>query len=222
MPRVSSPDGERRAELEAVPLSLGDVLGSPAMSDLQAEAYGPRGDPQCHRSLAELERGLRRLAGSPSTSGRLSLIVRRREDGVRETPERVRLSPQEGVPGDGWMRRPRRDPEAQLAVMQRDVAELIANGQPLSVFGDNLFVELDLSSANLPPGSRLRLGDALVVVTPKPHNGCLKFQGRFGQEALRFVQATPTRGQNLRGIYWRVVESGEVAVGDPIDVVSRI
>jgi len=106
--------------------------------------------------------------------------------------------------------------------MRRDVAELIANGQPLSVFGDNLFVELDLSNANLPPGSRLRVGAALVVVTAKPHNGCLKFQGRFGQEALRFVQAIPTRGQNLRGVYWRVVESGEVAVGDPIDVVSPI
>jgi MOSC domain-containing protein YiiM len=120
------------------------------------------------------------------------------------------------------MRRPRRDAEAQLAVMQRDVAELIANGQPLSVFGDNLFVELDLSTANLPPGSRLRVGAALVVVTPKPHNGCVKFRVRFGQEALRFVHATPTRGQNLRGIYWRVVESGAVAVGDQIDVVSRI
>jgi MOSC domain-containing protein YiiM len=105
--------------------------------------------------------------------------------------------------------------------MQRDVAELIANGQSLTVFGDNLFVELDLSSANLPPGTRLRVGTALVVVTPKPHNGCQKFKGRFGQEALNFVQASPTRAQNLRGVYWRVVEPGHVSVGDPIDVVSR-
>jgi MOSC domain-containing protein YiiM len=106
--------------------------------------------------------------------------------------------------------------------MRRDVAELIANGQPLSVFGDNFFVELDLSTANLPPGSRLRLGAALVVVTSKPHNGCVKFRGRFGQEALRFVQATQTRGQNLRGVFWRVVQPGEVAVGDPIDMVSPV
>jgi MOSC domain-containing protein YiiM len=191
------------------------------MAVLQAEAYGPVGDLQRHRPLAELESGLRALARSPRTSGRLALIVRRRADGVRETPERVHLSPDEGMPGDGWSRRPPRDPEAQLAVMRRDVAELIANGQPLSLFGDNLLVDLDISAANLPVGTRLRVGVALVEVTAKPHNGCLKFKGRFGEDALRFVQASPTRDQNLRGIYWRVVAPGEAGVGDPIEVIFR-
>ena len=60
-----------------------------------------------------------------------------------------------------------------------------------------------------------------MEVTPKPHNGCLKFKQRFGQDALRFVQAKPTRDQNRRGIYWKVVESGEVAVGAPIRLISR-
>jgi MOSC domain-containing protein YiiM len=125
------------------------------------------------------------------------------------------------VPGDGWTRRPPRDPEAQLAVMRRDVAELIANGQALTLFGDNLFVELDLSAANLPFGTRLHVGAALVEMTPKPHNGCLKFEGRFGQDALRFVQAPDTRDQNFRGVYWKVIEPGEAQVGDTICVLSR-
>jgi MOSC domain-containing protein YiiM len=192
------------------------------MDELQREAYGPPGDPSRHRRLAELESGLRALAGAPTSSGRLALIVRRRADGVRETPGRVRLSPDEGVPGDGWRRRPPRDPEAQLAVMRRDVAELIANGQPLSVFGDNLFVDLDISTANLPSGACLRVGSALVEVTAKPHNGCFKFKGRFGQDALSFVQANATRDQNLRGVYWKVVEPGAAAVGDSIEVISRL
>jgi MOSC domain-containing protein YiiM len=114
-----------------------------------------------------------------------------------------------------------RNPEAQLAVMRRDVAELIANGQPLTLFGDNLFVDLDLCAANLPTGTRLRLGRALVAVTPKPHNGCHKFKGRFGVDALRFVQQPQTRDQNLRGIYWRVTEPGDVSIGDPIRVLER-
>ncbi|HTF34189.1 MAG TPA: MOSC domain-containing protein [Myxococcota bacterium] len=134
----------------------------------------------------------------------------------------MRLSPHEGVPGDAWSRRPPRDPEAQLAVMRRDVAELIANGQCLSLFGDNLFVDLDISAANLPTGTHLRVGAALVEVTAKPHNGCFKFKGRFGEDALRFVQANPTRDQNLRGIYWKVVEPGAAGVGDPIEVVSQL
>jgi len=191
------------------------------MAELQAEAYGPPGDLLLHLPLAVLESGLGRLPEVSRDSGRLALIVRRRADGVRETPERVELSPEEGVPGDGWSRRPPRDPEGQLAIMRRDVAELIANGQSLSVFGDNLFVELDISAANLSARALLRVGAALVEVTAKPHNGCHKFKGRFGRDALQFVQASKTRDQNLRGIYWKVVERGEVRVGDPIQVVSR-
>ena len=186
-----------------------------------AEAYGPQGDRTTHRALIDLAEGLRALPVSGKDSGFVALIVRRRSDGARETPECVELSREAGVPGDGWSRRPPRDPAAQLAVMRRDVAELIANGQPLTLFGDNLFVELDLSAANLPAGSRLRVGHALVEVTAKPHNGCHKFKGRFGGDALRFVQQKPTRDQNLRGIYWRVAEPGEVRVGDPIHVLTR-
>jgi MOSC domain-containing protein YiiM len=191
------------------------------MTELRKEDYGPSGDSARHRSLAELQTGLRALPESPTESGRLVLIVCRRADGVRETADRVHLTPEEGVPGDGWARRPPRNPEAQLAVMRCDVAELIAGGQPLTVFGDNLFVDLDLSTPNLPAGTRLRVGDAVVEVTPKPHNGCVKFRGRFGEDALSFVQAPSTRDQNLRGIYWRIVESGEVCVGSAIRVMRR-
>jgi MOSC domain-containing protein YiiM len=101
------------------------------------------------------------------------------------------------------------------------VARLIANGQPLELFGDNLFLELDLTAANLPVGSRLRIGGAIVEVTPKAHNGCRKFQARFGAEALRFVVEASLRPRNLRGIYMRVLEPGVVSVGDPVDVLSR-
>jgi MOSC domain-containing protein YiiM len=133
----------------------------------------------------------------------------------------VRLTPEEGVTGDDWTRRPPRNPEAQIAVMRQGVAELIAHGQPLTVFGDNLFVDLDISAANLPAGTRLRVGEAVVEVTPMPHNGCVKFKARFGDDAVRFVQAPHTRPQNLRGIYWRVVASGEAGVGAAIRVLSR-
>jgi MOSC domain-containing protein YiiM len=187
-----------------------------ARSESRREAYGPAGDPARHLPLAELEAGLRGLVRASAREGCVALIVRRRADGARETPERVRLSPEEGVPGDRWSRSPPRDPDAQLAVMRRDVAELIANGQSLTVFGDNLFVDLDISVEGLPPGSRLRVGDAVVEVTPMPHDGCRKFKARFGGDALRFVQAKATRDQNLRGVYWKVIDSGEVRVGAPI------
>jgi MOSC domain-containing protein YiiM len=193
----------------------------PSMSELAAEAYGPPGDAAAHLPFRVLEKSLRALRAAPRDSGAVALIVRRRADGMRETPESVELSREQGVPGDGWSRRPPRNPEAQLAVMRSDVAQLIANGQSLTVFGDNLFVELDLSAANLPTGSRLRVGGAIVEVTAKPHNGCHKFRGRFGGDALQLVQDQRTRDLNLRGIYWRVAESGAVRRGDPIEVLTR-
>ena len=180
------------------------------------------GDPARFRTLADLERGLAVLTAMPANRGRVALIVRRCvENGRRELPDRVALAPDSGVPGDAWERRPGRDPAMQLAVMQHDVAELIANGQPLVLFGDNLFVDLDLSTRNLPLGSRVRAGGVILEVTPAPHNGCRKFRARFGDEALRFVSSPSLRSRNLRGIYLRVVAAGEVACGDAVEVLSR-
>ena len=179
------------------------------------------GDMSRHLPLSDLESRLRAFSPLPKDSGRLAVIVRRHLDGSRETPEQLRLSPEDGVPGDSWGRDPKRMLDAQIAVMQRDVAELIANGQPLTLFGDSLFVEFDLYTANLPIGSRLRVGEAVVEVTPMPHNGCSKFKARFGGDALFFVNAKPTRHLNLRGIYWKVIEAGEVRVGSPIAVMAR-
>lgn len=177
--------------------------------------------PSLFLPLAALESRFRALSPLPADSGRLTLLVRRPADGSRETPERLRLTPEDGVPGDSWGRDPERKLDMQIAVMQRDVAELIANGQPLTLFGDSLFVELDLSAANLPPGSRLRVGDATVEVTAMPHNGCAKFKARFGADALSFVNARPTRYLNLRGIYWKVIEAGVVCVGSTVEVIAR-
>lgn len=171
-------------------------------------------------SLAALEAGLRALPVAPKERGTLALILARREDGARTTPSRIVLDRALGVPGDAWGRLPEpRNLDMQLAVMNRDVASLIAAGQPLTTFGDNLYVDLDLSAANLPFGTRMRVGAALVEMTPHPHNGCAKFNARFGGDALRLVQRKETRDQNYRGVYWRVVEPGEIAVGDAIEIL---
>lgn len=191
------------------------------MTELHTEPHGSHGADSFHLPLADLEARLHALPEAPRDSGILVLIVCRQFEGPRQTPPRVRLTPEEGVPGDRWSLRLPQDSGSQLAVMRRDVAELIANGQPLTVFGDNLFVDFDISNANLPVGTRLRVGEALVEVSPKLHNGCVKFKGRFGEDALTFVNAKPTRDQNRRGIYWKVVEAGEASVGSAIQVLSR-
>jgi hypothetical protein len=161
------------------------------------------------------------LPAPAADRGRVALLVRRGDHGVRETPGGLHLTPDDGVPGDSWGRNSNRELNAQIAVMQFDVATLVANRQPLTLFGDSLFLDLDLSKTNLPPGSRVRVGQAMIEVTPEPHDGCRKFRGRFGDGALRFVSNPELRHRNLRGIYMRVVSAGEVAVGDDVEVVLR-
>lgn len=187
---------------------------------LRHATHGPWGDSSCHRTLAQLEQGLAGLS-PPKDTGELALIVARGDDGTRHTPARARLTPEEGVPGDAWLQDCPEQIEAQIAVMRVDVARLVANGQPLTLPGDNLLLDLDLSVENLPTGTRLRVGGALLEVTPKPHNGCLKFRQRFGQDALRLTADPRFRAQRLRGIYLKVVEPGEVALGDRVEVCRR-
>lgn len=179
------------------------------------------GQPDRHLPIDELEAGWAGLEPRPADIGRLRLLVRRGEDGLRDTPRRERLTAEHGLLGDAWGRSAGRNPAGQLTVMEFAVAELLANGQSLSLFGDQLFVDLDLSHANLPTGSRLEVGGALLEVTEKPHNGCLKFRSRFGADALRFVSRPDLRDRNFRGIYVRVLRDGEVEVGDVVTVKER-
>jgi hypothetical protein len=183
-------------------------------------AHGPWGDAAHHLASDELERGYAQLS-PPKDSGELALICARGEDGQRSELQRAALSVRGGLPGDAWFRDCPEKVDAQLTVMRVDVARLFANGQSITLAGDNLFVDLDLSKANLPCGSRLRIGGALLEVTPEPHNGCLKFRQRFGADALRFTAEPNRHDQHLRGIYLKTVEAGEVAVGDTIEVLSR-
>ena len=187
---------------------------------LRHATHGPWGDSSRHLSVEEIEKGLCELS-PPKDRGELQLIVSRGDDGARSTPERVRLTGAEGVPGDAWLRDAPDKLDAQVTLMRADFGKLVANGQSLTLFGDNLIADLDLSFENLPTGSRLKLGGALLEVTAEPHNGCTKYRQRFGGDALRVTADKRFRDQRLRGIYVKVVEDGEIAVGDTIEVLSR-
>lgn len=179
-----------------------------------------------HRSAEEWAAGAEAIAGSPSDTGRLLLIVRRPAEGERDVIDVGELSYAEGLVGDTWSRRSSKrtvdgspHPDMQLNLMNARAAELIAGDidrWPLA--GDQLFVDLDLSVENLPTGTRVHVGTAVIEVTDQPHTGCAKFSARFGVDALRFVNSDVGARLRARGINARVVLPGVVAVGDEIAV----
>lgn len=173
-----------------------------------------------HLSLAEMEQGLDEIRRSPQDEGTVSLIVRRPSIDARELLEEGELTAAEGLAGDNWRtRKPGPPPPAdsQLTLMNVRVASLLAQDDDRRVLaGDQLFVDLDLSEGNVPAGTRLALGSAVIEITTTPHNGCKKFAERFGPDAMRFVNSPVGKEMHLRGIYARVVQEGTVRAGETI------
>lgn len=176
-----------------------------------------------HPTTVELEAGLDHVRAAPRDGGTLDLLVRRPAPDEREVLDWGVLDPDVGLVGDSWLARSsirtedgRAHPDMQLNVMSSRVADLVAGGArerwPLA--GDQLFVDLDLSGASLPAGTRLGIGSAVIEVTDQPHRGCAKFARRFGPDALRLVNSEVGQALNLRGVCARVVHGGVVRPGD--------
>jgi hypothetical protein len=181
-----------------------------------------------HLTREQLEAELDDIRRSPADEGTVELIVRRPAVDEREVLEEGELNPDVGLVGDTWKQRGSRrtengeaHPEMQLNIINARLSALVAQDPDRrALAGDQLHVDLDLSDANLPPGTRLALGSAVIEVTAQPHTGCTKFRARFGADALRFVNSEVGRELHLRGINARVVSAGTVRRGDTIRKVS--
>jgi hypothetical protein len=172
-----------------------------------------------------LAAGLEHIRQSPAAEGTLELIVCRPGVDARQILDEGHLDLLVGLSGDSWPTRTSRarpdggpDPDAQLTVMNARCAALLAGPSEArwALAGDQLYLDFDLSATNLPAGSRLAIGEAVIEITAKPHRGCAKFSARFGPAATRFVNTGAGRALNLRGRNARVAVPGPVRRGDPV------
>jgi len=181
-----------------------------------------------HLSLTELRAGLADILSSPKDAGELKGIVIRPDEGERRELETCEISLAGGTHGDHWAKgcwmstedgRPH--PDVQICIMNARCIALIAQQRDnWSPAGDNLFIDMDLTPGNTPPGTRLAMGTALIEITDTPHNGCDSFIERYGRDACVFVNTGEGKRHRLRGIYGRVVRDGRVTVGDTVSKVT--
>jgi MOSC domain-containing protein YiiM len=177
-----------------------------------------------HLTIDELEAGLDAIRQSPTEAGVLEMIVRRPRPGEREVLKEGQLDLVAGLVGDNWRTRGSSQtpdgsshPDMQLTVMNARAIALVAQAKdrwPLA--GDQLLIDMDLSTGNLPPGTRLAIGSAVIEVTAQPHTGCKQFAARFGRDAVKVVNSSEGKQLRLRGLNAKLVRPGVVRVGDVV------
>jgi MOSC domain-containing protein YiiM len=164
------------------------------------------------------------VGAAPRDSGTVELIVCRPAKNERQELDEGQLDLALGLVGDNWAAREQARnkgkaivPDTQLNLMNaRAIAAIAKERTRWSLAGDQFYVDFDLSYANVPPGTQLALGEAIIEVTAEPHLGCAKFRDRFGAEAVAFVNSPVGKALNARGICAKVVKAGKVKRGATI------
>lgn len=177
-----------------------------------------------NRNLEQLESYLGIIREAPSDEGVVEMIVARPKTNTRKILKQAEIHQEQGLVGDNWQARGDKhsadgsaDPGRQLTIMNSRVIDAIT-GSPerWPEAGDQLFVDFDLDEKNVPIGSHIAIGDAVVEVTPIPHLGCSKFSARFGRDATEFVNSVEGKTLKLRGINARVIKPGSVSQGSVV------
>lgn len=173
---------------------------------------------------SELDLALADVLNAPKTGAAVEILCRRPGRNQREFPRNLRLTQAGGITGDYEMRTPwlklsdgSPDPRIQVSILPARVLNLLWRDRVNTIHpGDTFVADLDVTLANMPVGTRLKIGDATIEVSDLWNDGCVKWKVRFGREAYDWTSDPRHESLRLRGIYCRVVEDGDVQLGDMI------
>lgn len=178
-----------------------------------------------HPTRAECDAALTHILDAPKVSAPIDMLCFRPDYGVRSFPDRIQVSVARGIEGERWLRDPwlklpdgRPDPRIQISVLPKRVADLCWRNRDVSPHpGDTLIADLDMTSANMPVGTRLQVGSAVIEVSDVFNNGCAKWYAQYGADSVKWINHRPHRPLRLRGILCRVVVDGEIRKSDLIE-----
>jgi hypothetical protein len=177
-------------------------------------------------TLAELDRRYAALPPRPARVGTVLALTVRPGPDLREARDEIVFDPVRGAVGDRWERKTwlylpdgSPDPRVQVAVCNTAVLALMREAAGVNHHpGDTLFTDLDLSEKNLPAGSRLQVGEAVIEVSDVENDACAKFAAQYGEAVFRWIRRPENRALRLRGLFARVIVGGRVRCGDAVRV----
>lgn len=180
-------------------------------------------------TLVELDAALPHVLAAPGTDAPVTSLCLRPGRGERAFPDRITLTRDHGIPGERWLTEPwlrlpdgAPDPAIQVSILGSRVADLVWRdriGTPHP--GDPILADLDTTEANLPTGSLIAAGTAVLRVSAVWNDGCVKWKVRYGEDAYTWVRTPFARTHRLRGLLCSVEQDGEVTLRDRLRVLAR-
>lgn len=172
----------------------------------------------------ELAAGLSAVLSAPKDQGQIRLLCSRPKPNARTFPKSFRLTRSHGVQGDFEMSRPwlvlpdgSPDPRNQVSIMSWRVLDLVWRDRDPSAYpGDNIAVDMNLTAENLPVGTLLQAGSAILRVSDEPNNGCVKWKVRCGRDAYAWVIDPDHLPLRLRGLFCSIEQDGVVQLSDSL------
>lgn len=177
-------------------------------------------------SRAECDAALPHILAAPRDGAAIDSLCFRPAYGERRFPDQLHLTVAGGIADERWLKAPwltlpdgSPDPRIQVSILPRRVMDLCWRDRDTTVHpGDTMVADLDMSEANLPAGTRLRVGSAVLEVSDKFNTGCAKWRDRYGADSLAWINHKPNRPLRLRGVLCRIVQDGVINASDQIHV----
>jgi hypothetical protein len=172
----------------------------------------------------ELAAALPAILAAPRDAGVTRLLCSRPKPNHRTFPQTLTFTRASGVAGDfessrPWLTLPdgSPDPRNQVSIMSWQVLDLVWRDRDRVAHpGDNIAVDMNLTAHNLPVGTLLAAGTAILRVSDEPNDGCVKWKVRSGRAAYDWSTRDDHLPLRLRGVYCSVEQDGEMHLGDTL------
>ncbi|KAB7615652.1 hypothetical protein F9L33_02505 [Amylibacter sp. SFDW26] len=175
-------------------------------------------------TMDELQAAIPDILDAPKDNVPVQILCLRPDYGERQIVDQIELTKEFGIPSErwstaAWMKLPdgKPDPRIQVSILNKRVMDLVwLDRENTPHPGDPIVADIDTSEANMPIGTILQIGTAVIRVTDAFNDACVKWKVRYGKDAKDWIVRPENIKHKLRGLLCEVVIDGLVSKGDMI------